>query len=70
MSEAKSINILAPSSYKVKREVDKIDPMTQKPVIGKDGKPVKEETEITVPAFKVVSVFDVSQTEGLPLSGR
>jgi len=67
MSEAKSIKILAPSPYKVKREVDKIDPKTQKPVIGKDGKPVKEETEITVPAFKVVSVFDVSQTEGKEL---
>ncbi len=67
VSHAKSIKVLAPSPYKVKREVDKIDPMTQKPVIGKDGKPVKEETEITVPAFKVVSVFDVSQTEGKEL---
>ncbi len=33
-------------------------------LIGKDGKPVTEEKEITIPAFKVVSVFDVSQTEG------
>ena len=67
VSHAKSIKVLAPSPYKIKREVDKIDPQTQKPVIGKDGKPVKEETEITVPAFKVVSVFDVSQTEGKEL---
>ena len=67
VSHAKSIKVLAPSPYKVKREVDKIDPATNKPVIGKDGKPVKEETEITVPAFKVVSVFDVSQTEGKEL---
>ena len=67
VSHAKSIKVLAPSPYKVKREIDKIDPQTQKPVIGKDGKPVKEETEITVPAFKVVSVFDVSQTEGKEL---
>lgn len=36
----------------------------QKPLKGKDGKPVTQEVEITVPAFKVVSVFDVSQTEG------
>ena len=64
---AKGIKVLAPSPYKVKREVDKIDPATQKPVIGKDGKPVKEEMEMTVPAFKVVSVFDVSQTEGKEL---
>ena len=25
---------------------------------------VKEEKEITVPAFKVITVFDISQTEG------
>lgn len=67
VSQAKSIKVLAPSPYKIKKEVDKIDPQTQKPMIGKDGKPVKEETEITVPAFKVVSVFDVSQTEGKEL---
>ena len=42
-------------------------PQTQKPIIGKDGKPVTEEKEITVPAYKVVSVFDVSQTEGREL---
>ena len=47
--------------------MEKIDPATQKPVIGADGKPVKEEKEITIPAFKVVSVFDVSQTEGKEL---
>lgn len=64
---AKGIKVLAPSPYKVKKEVDKIDPKTQKPVTDKNGKPVKEETEITVPAFKVVSVFDVSQTEGKEL---
>ena len=67
VSHAKSIKVLAPSPYKIKKEVDKIDPQTNKPVIGKDGKPVKEETEVTVPAFKVVSVFDVSQTEGKEL---
>lgn len=64
---AKGIKVLAPSPYKIKKEVDKIDPQTQKPVVDKNGKPVKEETEITVPAFKVVSVFDVSQTEGKEL---
>lgn len=64
---AKGIKVLAPSPYKIKKEIDKIDPKTQKPVTDKDGNPVKEETEITVPAFKVVSVFDVSQTEGKEL---
>ena len=60
----KGIKILAPSPFKIKQEMEKIDPATQKPVIGADGKPVTEEKEITIPAFKVVSVFDVSQTEG------
>ena len=64
---AKGIKVIAPSPYKVKKEIDKIDPKTQKPVTDKNGKPVKEETEVTVPAFKVVSVFDVSQTEGKEL---
>ena len=63
----KGIKILAPSPFKIKQEMEKIDPTTQKPVIGADGKPVKEEKEITIPAFKVVSVFDVSQTEGKEL---
>ena len=63
----KGIKIIAPSPFKVKKEMEKIDPQTKRPVIGKDGKPVTEETEITIPAFKVVSVFDISQTEGKEL---
>ena len=60
----KGIKILAPSPYKVKKQMEKIDPATQKPVIGADGKPVTEEREIEIPVFRVVTVFDVSQTEG------
>ena len=60
----KGIKILAPSPYKVKKQMEKIDPSTQKPVIGADGKPVTEEREIEIPAFRVVTVFDVIQTEG------
>ena len=63
----KGIKIIAPSPYKVKQEMKKIDPHTQQPIIGKDGKPVTEEKEITIPAYKVVTVFDVSQTEGKEL---
>ena len=63
----KGIKIIAPSPFTVKQEVEKTDPQTGKPVIGKDGKPVTEEKEIKVPAYKVVSVFDVSQTEGREL---
>jgi len=47
-------------------EVDKLD-AKGKPIIGKDGKPIKEQQEITVPAFTVATVFDVSQTDGEPL---
>ena len=63
----KAIKILAPSPFTVKKQVEKIDPNTQKPVFDKDGKPVTEEKEIKIPAFRVVSVFDVSQTEGKEL---
>ena len=67
MKGQKGIKIIAPSPFKIKQEVEKIDPHTQKPIIGKDGKPVTEEKEIKIPAYKVVSVFDVSQTEGKEL---
>ena len=67
MKGQKGIKIIAPSPFKIRQEVGKIDPHTQKPIIGKDGKPVTEEKEIKIPAYKVVSVFDVSQTEGKEL---
>ena len=62
----KAIKILAPAPFKAKKEVQKLD-VQGRPVMGKDGKPVTEVQEIQVPAFKIVSVFDVSQTEGEPL---
>lgn len=63
----KGIQIFAPAPYKIKKEQTKLDPDTDLPVLGKDGKPIKEEVEVTIPAFKVVSVFDVSQTSGKEL---
>lgn len=63
----KGIKIFAPAPYKMKKEQTKIDPDTELPVLDKDGKPVIEEVEVTIPAFKVVSVFDVSQTNGKEL---
>ena len=63
-SGEKGIKIFAPAPYKVKKLVDKIDPDTRKPILDSEGKTVKEEKEVTVPAFKVVNVFDISQTEG------
>lgn len=63
----RGIKILAPAPYKAQEEREKIDPLTQKPVIGTDGKAVTETVEVLRPAFKVVSVFDVSQTDGKEL---
>ena len=62
----KGIKILAPAPYKVKKEVPKRDEQGQ-PMMEKDGKPLTEVQEKQIPAFKIVSVFDVSQTEGEPL---
>lgn len=63
----KAIKNLAPAPFKVKKQEQKIDPETRKPLTDNDGKPLTEEKEITIPAFRVVSVFDVSQTEGKEL---
>ncbi len=63
----KGIRILAPAPYKVKEEQEKLDPETKEIMLDKDGKPVMEEVEITIPAFRAVSVFDVSQTDGREL---
>lgn len=60
----KAIKILAPAPYKEKVEIEKLDPVTKTPIYSDDGKPIMEVQEVTRPAFKVVSVFDVSQTEG------
>ena len=67
MKGEKGIKILAPAPYKTQEEREKIDPVTQKPVIGADGNAVTETVEVLRPAFKVVSVFDVSQTDGKEL---
>jgi len=60
----KGIKIFAPAPYMIKKEMEKIDPDTGIPVFGNDGKPITEEVEVVVPNFKIVSVFDVSQTDG------
>lgn len=63
----RGIKIIAPSSYKTKKQIEKINPATNKPIIGWDGKPLTEEKEVTIPTFRVATVFDLSQTEGEPL---
>lgn len=56
--------ILAPAPYTIKKEQDKVDPVTGEIMLDKDGMPEKEEIEIRIPAFRVVRAYDVSQTEG------
>ena len=65
----RGIRILAPAPYKIKEEQEKIDPVTNEPVLDRDGMPVMEEVEIKIPAFRVVTVFDYSQTDGKELPG-
>jgi N-terminal domain of anti-restriction factor ArdC len=57
----KQIKILAPMFKKF--EVEKIDPITNKPVLDDYGNPVKEKIDKLI-GFKMVGVFDVSQTDG------
>ena len=61
------IRILAPTPYKKQMEVDRVDPVTRQPILNPDGSTAKELKEVMVPAFKVVNVFDVSQTDGRPI---
>ena len=63
----KAIRILAPAPYKIKEERDKMDPVTGEMMFDENGMPQKEQVEVTIPAFRAVSVFDVSQTDGKPI---
>lgn len=62
----KGIKILAPSPYKKTILKEKLDEKGNI-VLDKNGHAVMEKTEIKAMAFKVVSVFDVSQTSGREL---
>ena len=63
----KSIKIIAPTPFTIKKEQEKRDPETNMLVVDEKGDPVMEEVYIQIPRFKVVPVFDVSQTDGKPL---
>lgn len=63
----KGIKIIAPTPFKKKIEETKLDPDTKLPMLDDNGKEIKVEKEIQIPMFRVVSVFDVSQTAGKPL---
>lgn len=63
----KGIKIIAPTPYKKRIEQEKRDPDTNMPLRDSDGNVIMEEKEMSIPMFKPVTVFDVSQTEGKPL---
>lgn len=67
MRGQKGIKIIAPTPFKKKIEEEKLDPDTKAPILDADGRVIMEEKGIKIPMYKVVSVFDVSQTEGKPL---
>ena len=66
MKGEKGITIIAPAPYKKIKEKEVLDE-NQRPVMGTDGKPKKEQVEVTVPHFKAVTVFDIAQTSGEPI---
>lgn len=65
----KAIKIFAPVQVKTNQFIqqDKIDPITKLPVLDEKGEPVTEAVNLKELRFKLVPVFDVSQTEGEPL---
>ncbi len=62
----KGIRILAPAPYKMQKEQEKMG-ADGKVILDKDGEPVRETVEVTVNAYKPVSTFDISQTDGEPV---
>ena len=67
MKGERGIKIIAPTPFKKKIEQEKLDPDTKQPLLDADGKVIIEEKTVQIPMYKVVSVFDVSQTDGKPL---
>ena len=63
----KGIKIIAPAISKKTVEKVKLDPDTKAPMLDENGQAIMEEKQISIPRFRVATVFDVSQTEGEPL---
>lgn len=61
------IQIIAPTQRSRLVKQDRLDPDTQRPVIGLDGVPEQEPVFVNYQSFRVTYVFDVSQTEGKEL---
>ena len=63
----KGIKIIAPAISKKTVERARLDPDTKTPLLDENGQAIMEQKEISIPRFRVATVFDVSQTEGEPL---
>ena len=63
----KAIRILAHAPYKIKEERDKLAHVTGEMMFDENDMPQKEQVEVTIPGFRAVFVFDVSQTDGKPI---
>ncbi len=61
------IRIFAPIAEKSVKEMDKLDPETGVPLLDENGSVITEKVEVTTPRFKLVPIFDISQTVGDPL---
>lgn len=61
------ISILCPCPQTRWMQKQKTDAVTGQPFISPDGSPVMETVRVTIPRFKIGTVFDVSQTEGREL---
>jgi len=68
--DSKAIKILSPIPEKPKTTlVEKVDPGTGKSVLDSEGKKILEEVTLpNNPKFKEISVFDVTQTRGSPIT--
>lgn len=60
----KGIKIIAPAPYKMMVDKPVVDQNTKEPVLDEKGEQLVEKKEVTIPAFKVATVFDYSQTYG------
>lgn len=63
----RGIQILAPCPIQRAAMVEKKDPITGQTLYSADGKPIKEPGFERATHFRVVTVFDISQTEGREL---
>ena len=67
MKGEQGITIIAPAPYKKTVTENITDPVTKQPIVDENGQVRTRSREITVPVFRTVKVFDISQTQGRPL---